>query len=94
MLRQKCSHRNDIETRKKPEKQRKNRTKVCNQTKQMSRQIQKVFLTNLKVFTLLSMYVLNKWQFSIKKKYDGDNFTPTSPKVIASSKYVGGNRIN
>ena len=35
MLRQKCSHRNDIETRKKPEKQRKNRTKVCNQTKQI-----------------------------------------------------------
>ena len=33
MLRQKCSCRNDIETRKKPKKQRKNITKVCNLTK-------------------------------------------------------------
>ena len=33
MLIQKCSYRKDIEARKKVEKQRKNRAKVCNLTK-------------------------------------------------------------
>ena len=33
MLKQKCSYKNDIETQKKAEKQRKNTTKVCNLTK-------------------------------------------------------------
>ena len=33
MLGQKCSYRNDIETRKKKGKESKNRTKVCNLTK-------------------------------------------------------------
>ena len=33
MLRQKCSYRNEIEARKKPEKKRKDITKVCNLTK-------------------------------------------------------------
>ena len=44
-------------------------------SKKMSRHIQKVFIAFLKVFKLISM--CTKFQVSIKKKCDGDNFTPT-----------------
>ena len=58
----------------------------------MSHHIQKVFITFKKFllrlwkfFKLLSMKVkfqVNKQQFSLKKKYDGDNFTPTLCKQL------------
>ena len=54
-------------------------------SKKISLHIQKDFIAFLKAFEILSKcskFQVNKEQFSIYKKYNGDNFIPTSHKGL------------